>query len=100
MPDPNVQVTQAADHDRYVATDHLVWFDEPDDRTTEEQLEGVPPDQRFAGRPTGSDPDTYPASTAYARCSCRCRRRPAAGWCRWPASPGSASTPTTGGAGC
>ncbi len=60
MPDPDVQVTQAADHDRYVATDHLVWFDEPDDRTTEEQLEGVPPDQRFAADRPGSDPDTYP----------------------------------------
>lgn len=61
MPEPDVTVARTDDSDRYLATDHLVWFAEPDtERSTDEQLVGVPPDQRFAADRPGSAPDTYP----------------------------------------
>jgi len=60
MPEHDVQVDHAADHERFLATDHLVWFDEPDDRPPAEQLVGVPPEQRFAADRPGAAPDTYP----------------------------------------
>lgn len=61
MPEPPpVSVERASDHDRYRATDHLVWFVEPGSLTTEEELVGVPPDQRFAARIEGAATDSYP----------------------------------------
>ena len=60
MPEPDVHVDHADDHARFLATDHLVWFDEPDDRTVDEQLAGVPPGQRFAADRPGSATDSYP----------------------------------------
>ncbi|MGZ5399948.1 MAG: GNAT family N-acetyltransferase, partial [Nocardioides sp.] len=56
----DVTVAHAADDERFLATDHLVWFDEPDSRPTQEQLVGVPPGQRFGADRSGSDPGTYP----------------------------------------
>ena len=55
-----IRVDRAADLERYVATDHLVWFEEPESLTTEEELVGVPPEQRFAADRPGAAPDTYP----------------------------------------
>ena len=55
---PAVTVDRAADDARFLATDHLVWFDEEDDLSVAEQLLGVP--QRFASDLPGSAPDTYP----------------------------------------
>ena len=61
MPEqPPVSVERVSDHDRYRATDHLVWFVEPGSLTTEEELVGVPPDQRFAALVDGAADDTYP----------------------------------------
>ena len=58
-PESDVTVAPAED-ERFLATDHLVWFDEPDSRPTQDQLVGVPPGQRFAADRPGSDPGTYP----------------------------------------
>ncbi|HET8970057.1 MAG TPA: GNAT family N-acetyltransferase, partial [Candidatus Nanopelagicales bacterium] len=60
MSDSDVTVAHAADFDRFLATDHLVWFDEPDNLSTDEQLVGVPPEQRFAADRPGAEPGTYP----------------------------------------
>ena len=60
MPEPDLHVDHADEDARFLATDHLVWFDEPDDQTVDEQLAGVPPGQRFAADRPGSDTDTYP----------------------------------------
>jgi predicted acetyltransferase len=61
MPEtPHVHVDRATDDERYLATDHLVWFDEEVDLPVAEQLEGVPPDQRFAADVDGAAADSYP----------------------------------------
>lgn len=61
MPESDVTVARTDDFARFLTTDHLVWFDEPDaDLSTDEQLVGVPPGQRFAAERPGSSPDTYP----------------------------------------
>ena len=61
MPESDVTVARTDDFARFLATDHLVWFEEPDaDLTTDEQLFGVPPGQRFAADRPGSSPETYP----------------------------------------
>lgn len=57
---PPVRVDRSTDDERYLATDHLVWFDEEPDLPTADQLLGVPPAQRFAADVPGSAPDTYP----------------------------------------
>lgn len=49
-----------ADDERFLATDHLVWFEEPGSLPTRDQLVGVPPGQRFAADRPGSEPGTYP----------------------------------------
>ena len=56
----DIRVDQADDLDRYAATDQLVWFGEPESLSTEEQLVGVPPGQRFAADRPGAAADTYP----------------------------------------
>ena len=60
MPEHAVTVDRAIDPERYLATDELVWFGEPEDLPTDQQLLGVPPEQRFAADTPGSDPATYP----------------------------------------
>jgi GNAT superfamily N-acetyltransferase len=56
----DVSVDRAADHQRFVATDELVWFEEPDELPPAEQMVGVPPEQRFAADRPGAASDTYP----------------------------------------
>jgi GNAT superfamily N-acetyltransferase len=60
MTDSRVRVDRATDPERYLATDHTVWFGEVPSAPTEQQLLGVPEDQRFAADVDGSDPGTYP----------------------------------------
>ncbi|HYF74707.1 MAG TPA: GNAT family N-acetyltransferase [Nocardioides sp.] len=55
-----IQVDRAADADRYLATDQLVWFAEVSAAPTEVQLTGLAPEQRFAVDLEGADPATYP----------------------------------------
>lgn len=62
MADIEIQVGRAGDPERYLASDHLVWFATPGSEPLELQLRGVPDDQRFAAEVTGADvdPATYP----------------------------------------
>jgi GNAT superfamily N-acetyltransferase len=60
----DIRVGLATDADRYLATDQTVWFAEVAAAPTEEQLLGLPVDQRFAaqieGGVDGADETTYP----------------------------------------
>ncbi|MFC6343661.1 GNAT family N-acetyltransferase, partial [Nocardioides hankookensis] len=56
----DLRVGLASDADRYLATDQTVWFAEVLSASTEEQLLGLPVDQRFAVDVDGADPATYP----------------------------------------
>ena len=58
---PEIRVERATDPARYLASDKLVWFDNPGSDPLELQLRGVPEDQRFAAEVVGSevDPATY-----------------------------------------
>lgn len=60
MTDNPIKVGRATNPDRYLATDHTVWFAEVPSAPTEQQLVGLPEDQRFAADVDGSDPGTYP----------------------------------------
>ncbi|HET9500629.1 MAG TPA: GNAT family N-acetyltransferase [Marmoricola sp.] len=60
MTENPIRVGRATDADRYLATDHTVWFAEVPAAPTEEQLLGLREDQRFAAEVDGSDPATYP----------------------------------------
>jgi GNAT superfamily N-acetyltransferase len=60
MTENRIRVVRATDPDRYLATDHTVWFDEIPARGAEEQLVGLPESQRFAAEVDGSDPGSYP----------------------------------------
>jgi GNAT superfamily N-acetyltransferase len=60
MTENRISVGRATDPDRYLATDHTVWFAEVPAAPTEEQLIGLPEEQRFAADLDGSDPGTYP----------------------------------------
>src|SRR3954462_11725331 len=60
MTDSRVRVDRATDPERYLATDHTVWFGEVPSAPTEQQLLGVPEDQRFAADVDGSAPGKYP----------------------------------------
>ena len=55
-----VTVTRAASAERFLATDQTVWFGEESVAPVEEQLIGLPAEQRFAADVAGSDPTTYP----------------------------------------
>lgn len=44
----SIDVKRADDAARFLATDHLVWFDEIADLPLDQELGSVPPDQRFA----------------------------------------------------
>jgi GNAT superfamily N-acetyltransferase len=58
--DNRIRIRTANDPQRYVATDHTVWFAEVPAAGPDEQLIGIPEDQRFAAVVDGSDPGTYP----------------------------------------
>ncbi|MGH3364722.1 MAG: GNAT family N-acetyltransferase [Nocardioidaceae bacterium] len=60
MTENRIQVGRATDAERFLATDHTVWFAEVPGAPTEEQLLGLPEEQRFAADVDGSDPTTYP----------------------------------------
>ena len=60
MTQNRIRVAHATDPDRYLATDHTVWFDEVPAAPAERQLLGLPEEQRFAADMDGSDPGTYP----------------------------------------
>lgn len=55
----SIRVGPATDPDRFVGTDHIVWFDEVTAEPVGDQLEGVPVDQRFAAEVEGGDPACY-----------------------------------------
>ncbi|MGI8523908.1 MAG: GNAT family N-acetyltransferase [Nocardioides sp.] len=59
MNDTDIRVDRATNPERYLATDHLVWFDEVGSQSTDAQLVGVPEDQRFAAEVDGADTATY-----------------------------------------
>ncbi|HSE09577.1 MAG TPA: GNAT family N-acetyltransferase [Nocardioidaceae bacterium] len=59
MTDNRIRVSRATDSERFLATDHIVWFDEVPAAPAEEQLVGLPEDQRFAAEMDGQDPSTY-----------------------------------------
>ncbi len=60
MTKSSVWVGPAEDPERYLATDHAVWFHERPSAPPEEQLVGLAPEQRFAAYVDGADPTTYP----------------------------------------
>jgi GNAT superfamily N-acetyltransferase len=55
-----IRVGRASDSQRFLATDQTVWFAEIAAASAEEQLLGIPEDQRFAADVAGSQPGTYP----------------------------------------
>src|SRR5690348_6363966 len=60
MTEHQIRVGRATDAERYLATDHTVWFAEAPAAPAAEQLIGLPEEQRFAAEVDGSDPETYP----------------------------------------
>jgi GNAT superfamily N-acetyltransferase len=60
MTEDRIRVGRATDPDRFLATDHTVWFAEVPGAPTDEQLIGLAEEQRFAADVDGSDPGTYP----------------------------------------
>lgn len=60
MTDDRIRVGPAADADRFLATDHTVWFAEVPAAPTEVQLVGLAETERFAADVPDSDPGTYP----------------------------------------
>jgi predicted N-acetyltransferase YhbS len=60
MTESQIRVGRATEPERYLATDHIVWFEEVPSAPPEEQLIGLPEEQRFAADVDGSDPATYP----------------------------------------
>jgi GNAT superfamily N-acetyltransferase len=60
MTESQIRVGRATDPERYLATDRTVWFHETPAAPAEEQLIGLPAEQRFAADRDGADPATYP----------------------------------------
>jgi GNAT superfamily N-acetyltransferase len=60
MSELSIRIGPATDQDRYLRTDHTVWFNEVGGASTAEQLLGVPERLRFAAEVDGADPATYP----------------------------------------
>jgi len=60
MSEGRIHVGRATDPDRFLATDLLVWSAEVPAATTEQQLIGLTPGQRFAADVDGAHPGTYP----------------------------------------
>lgn len=59
MTDNSIRVHPADSPERFLATDHTVWFGEALAAPAEEQLLGLPRDRRFAAEVDGSDPGSY-----------------------------------------
>lgn len=59
MTENPIRVTRATDAERYLATEHIVWFDEIPAAPAEEQLHGLPEEHRFAADVDGADPATH-----------------------------------------
>ena len=60
MTENQIRVGPASDSERFLATDHTVWFAEIPAAPTEEQLIGLHEENRFAADRDGADPGTYP----------------------------------------
>ncbi|HEX6234778.1 MAG TPA: GNAT family N-acetyltransferase [Jiangellaceae bacterium] len=60
MTENQIRVGPATDSERFLATDHTVWFAEIPTAPTEEQLIGLHEENRFAADLDGADPGTYP----------------------------------------
>lgn len=60
MTEHRIRVGRATDPERYLATDHTVWFAEVPSAPTEDQLIGLAEELRFAADVDGSEPGTYP----------------------------------------
>ena len=60
MTENRIRVGRATDPERYLATDHTVWFSEIPDVPVEDELLGLSAEQRFAAEVDGADPATYP----------------------------------------
>lgn len=60
MSDERIRVGRATDAERYLATDHTVWFSEVPAAPVEQQLVGLHEEHRFAADVDGSEPTTYP----------------------------------------
>jgi GNAT superfamily N-acetyltransferase len=60
MTENRIRIGRATDAERFLATDHTVWFGEVPAVPAEEQLIGLAEEQRFAAEVDGSDPGTYP----------------------------------------
>jgi GNAT superfamily N-acetyltransferase len=60
---PEIRVEQATDAERFLATDHVVWFGNSQGDSLEDQVRDVPEDQRWYAEVAGSEVDeaTYPA---------------------------------------
>jgi GNAT superfamily N-acetyltransferase len=60
---PEIRVERATDAERFLATDHLVWFGNSEGDSLEAQVRDVPEDQRWYAEVVGSEVDqaTYPA---------------------------------------
>ncbi len=59
-PSAPVSVGPATDAERYLATEEVVWFEEPSAATAERQLVSLAPDRRFAAEVEGADDHSYP----------------------------------------
>lgn len=59
MSENPIRIARATDVERYLATEHTVWFDEIPAATPEEQLLGLPEEHRFAADLDGGDPTTH-----------------------------------------
>jgi GNAT superfamily N-acetyltransferase len=60
MTENRIRVGRVTDAERYLATDHTVWFSEVPSAPAEEQLMGLSPEHRFAADTDESDPTSYP----------------------------------------
>lgn len=65
MSDSPIQVGPADSAERFLATDQTVWFSEVPSAPTEEQLLGLPADQRFAATLPGTGTDAGPDGAPY-----------------------------------
>jgi GNAT superfamily N-acetyltransferase len=60
MTEKRIRVGPARDVERYLATEHMVWFFEIPDAAPEQELLGLPDDQRFAAEVEGASGSAYP----------------------------------------
>jgi GNAT superfamily N-acetyltransferase len=60
MTENRIRVAHATDPERFLATDHTVWFEEASASPVEERLIGFPEENRFAADVEGSASGAYP----------------------------------------